>query len=282
MSVKSEYASPHVATGSHGWWEDPLTSRILVTGGTGTLGRLVVARLRDAGREVRVLSRRRRESESGVQFLVGDLVTGDGIEPAVEGIATIIHCASSSEGDAEATQNLVRAASFQAGAPHLVYISIVGVDLITFGYMRSKLEAERIVSDSGLPWTILRVTQFYDLIFSGAQTAAKLPVVPVPSGFLVQPIDPREVAVRLVEVALGEPAGRVPDMGGPEVSSAADLIHRYLRATHRRRLVVPVWMPGIAKIRAGGLVVGEKQGGNGNGYPRGRRTWEEFLAERLS
>ena len=95
---------------------------------------------------------------------------------------------------------------------HLVYISIVGVDQVSFGYMRSKLEAERIVAESGLPWTILRVTQFYDLILTGARTAQSLPLIPVPAGFLVQPIDPAEVAIRLVELALGEPVGRVPDM----------------------------------------------------------------------
>jgi uncharacterized protein YbjT (DUF2867 family) len=146
--------------------------------------------------------------------------------------------------------------------------------------MRSKLEAERIVSDSGLPSTILRVTQFYDLIFAGARKAAVLPLIPVPAGFLVQPIDAGEVAIRLVELALSEPAGRVPDMGGPQVSSAADLIRTYLRAAHRRRWVVPVWTPGIGKIRAGGLLVGERAGGHA--YARGRRSWGDFLAERLS
>lgn len=255
---------------------------ILVTGGTGTLGRLVVRRLRDAGCDVRVLSRRSREAEDGIQFMTGDLVKGAGIEPAVDGVAAIVHCASSNRGDADATRNLVRAASASSRAetPHLLYISIVGVDLISFGYLRSKLEAERVVAGSGLPWTTLRVTQFYDLILTGAQKLAKLPVVPVPAGFRVQPIDADEVAARLVELTLGEPAGRVPDMGGPQVSSFADLLRVYLRVTHRRRPVVPVWMPAIGAIRAGGLLVAEQHAAPEQ--TAGRRTWEEFLAERLS
>jgi uncharacterized protein YbjT (DUF2867 family) len=257
-----------------------MTSPILVTGGTGTLGRYVVDRLQEAGCDVRVLSRRERQARAGVRFLVGDLVKGEGIEPALEGVATVAHCASSSKGDAAATQKLVRAAASLARPPHVVYISIVGVDRVSFGYMRSKLEAERIVSDSGLPWTILRVTQFYDLILTGARKAAISPVIPVPAGFLVQPIDAQEVAVRLVELAMGEPAGRVPDLGGPQVSSAADLIRTYLHAAHRRRLVVPVWMPGTGKIRAGGLLVGQQVGGRADA--RGRRTWGDFLTERLS
>jgi uncharacterized protein YbjT (DUF2867 family) len=251
-----------------------MTSPILVTGGTGTLGRHVVARLQEAGGEVRVLSRREREAHPGVRLVVGDLVKGEGIEPALEGVATIVHCASSRKGDSVAARNLMHAASSLPTAPHVVYISIVGVDEVSYGYMKSKLEAERIVSNSGLPWTILRATQFYDLILTGARTAATLPLIPVPAGFLVQPVDAEEVALRLVELAMGEPAGRVPNMGGPQVSSAADLIRVYLRATRKRRLVLPVWMPGSGKVRGGGLLVGEQAGG--------QRTWGDFLAERLS
>ena len=75
---------------------------------------------------------------------------------------------------------------------------------------------------------------------------AKLPVIPVPSGFRFQPVDPGDVEARLVELTLGEPAGLVPDMGGPRVYGAAELLRGYLRATQRRRLIVPVWFPGKA------------------------------------
>src|ERR687898_455917 len=95
---------------------------ILVTGGTGTLGRLVVSRLRDAGREVRVLSRQSRDDAGeGVEFATGDLATGEGIEAAVEGVEVIVHCAGSTKGDEEKALSLVRAAS-AAGVRHLVYI----------------------------------------------------------------------------------------------------------------------------------------------------------------
>jgi uncharacterized protein YbjT (DUF2867 family) len=257
---------------------NPMTSPILVTGGTGTLGRLVVARLRAAGCAVRVLSRKDHASGDGIRYVTGDLATGEGIEHAVEGVATIMHCASNRKGDAEATRNLVRAAS-RAGAPHLVYISIVGADRVAFGYIRSKLESERVVADSGLPWTTLRATQFYDLILTGATKLAKLPVILVPAGFVVQPIDPDEVAARLIELALGAPAGRVPDLGGPYVLSAADLIRAYLRATHRHRPIVSVWLPGTRPVREGALLVTGQQAAEPT---LGQHTWEEFLAKRLS
>jgi len=251
-----------------------MKSPVLVTGGTGRLGRHVVRRLRDAQCEVRVLTRRSRESADGVEFVRGDLATGEGVAAAVDGAAAIVHCATSSKGDVAATQNLVRAAS-QAGTPHLVYVSIVGIDHISsWGYPKAKLRAERIVAECGLPWTILRVTQFYDYILTGLQKLARLPVVPVPAGFDVQPIDPGEVAARLVELTLSEPAGRVPDLAGPQVSSWAGLLRGYLRASHRRRWVIPVRIPGTSAVRAGGLLPAP-------GYSVGRRTWEQFLTASL-
>ena len=132
------------------------------------------------------------------------------------------------------------------------------------------------VADSDLPWTTLRATQFYDLILTVARQLAKLPVVPIPAGFRVQPVEAEEVAARLVELTLGEPAGRVPDMGGPRVYGAAELLRGYPRATQRRHLIVPVRLPGRAAcvFRAGGNLAPEQAVGH--------RSWEEFLADRVS
>jgi uncharacterized protein YbjT (DUF2867 family) len=251
----------------------------LVTGGTGTLGRLVVQQLGDAGRDIRVLTRRGPRpgvGADGVQFLTGDLLADSGIESAADGVSAIVHCASDNKGDAEATRNLVRAATAGGGKPHLVYISIVGADRVTFGYVRAKLEAERIVADSGLPWTTLRATQFFDLILNGTRKLARLPVVPVPAAFPTQPVDAGEVAARLAELTLGEPAGRVPDMAGPQVLSFADLARGYLRAARRRRPVMPVWLPGLRRIRDGALLPEPSAE-----TLIGARTWEGFLADRL-
>jgi uncharacterized protein YbjT (DUF2867 family) len=88
----------------------------------------------------------------------------------------------------------------------------------------SKLAAERVVADSGLPWTTLRATQFHDLILTVARQMARLPLIPVPAGSRVQPVDAGEVADRLAELALGTPAGLVPDMAGPRVYGAAEPI----------------------------------------------------------
>jgi uncharacterized protein YbjT (DUF2867 family) len=260
-----------------------MTSPILLTGGTGTLGRIVASRLRDAGSNVRVLSRHSHASGDGMQFMIGDLATGEGIEAAVTGVGTIVHCAGSSKGDEDKARNLVRAAS-RVGAPHVVNISVVGADRIPvvsrvdramFGYFASKLAAERVVAESGLPWTTLRASQFYDLILMVAGQMAKLPVIPVPTGLRVQPVDAGEVATRLAELSLGQPSGLVPDMAGPRIYEMGELIRGYLRATHRNRPILPMPLPGNAAraFRAGAALAPEQA--------VGRRTWEDFLAERL-
>jgi uncharacterized protein YbjT (DUF2867 family) len=259
---------------------EAVTSLILVTGGTGTLGRLVVARLRDAGHDVRVLSRHGHEGGEGIEFVTGDLAKGDGIEAAAEGAEIIVHCAGSSKGDDDKARHLVQAAS-RAGARHLVYISVVGADRVPmagsidramFGYFGAKLRAEQFVAGSGLPWTTLRATQFHELTLKTVTQMAKLPVIPVPSGFRLQPVDADEVAARLVELALGTPAGLVPDVGGARVYAMADLVRGYLRASGKRRPILPVRIPGNAAraLREGANLTPDRAVGS--------RTWEDFLA----
>ncbi len=125
---------------------------VLVTGGTGRLGTLVVARLRGSGCDVRVLARHEKPVPRDVTFFTADLRTGQGIEPAVAGARAIIHCATSTRGDAEATRNLVLAAS-RTGSAHLAYVSIVGIDHIaSLGTTRQTTAGKRLDGPaSGLP-----------------------------------------------------------------------------------------------------------------------------------
>lgn len=137
---------------------------------------------------------------------------------------------------------------------------VSGIDRAMFGYFGFKHAAERVVADSGLAWTTLRASQFHGAFLAVSQQMAKLPVIPVFAGFRFQPIDEGEVATRLVELALGTPAGLVPDMGWPRVCSQADLMRAYLRARGRHRLLVPLWIPGKAAraFRAGANLAPER------------------------
>lgn len=179
---------------------------------------------------------------------------------------------------------LVRAAK-AAGVEHLVFISVVGADRVpvtgrfdhlAFEYFASKRDAELVVERSGIPWTTLRATQFHDLALLTLRAMARLPVVPVPSGTRFQPVDSGEVADRLAEIALAGPAGYVPELAGPTVYPFGELLRSYLAAAGLRRLLVPVRLPGGAAkaIRGGANLAPERA--------VGRRTWEEFLADRVA
>jgi uncharacterized protein YbjT (DUF2867 family) len=217
-------------------------NRILVTGSTGTLGRPVAALLQSLGAEVRGLSRR-----PGRASHQGDLATGTGLDAALDGVGTIVHCASDTRGfgrtDIQSTRHLLDAAG-RAGNPHVIFVSIVGVDRIPYPYYRVKLQAEGLIEAYG--GTTLRVTQFHDFVLGGARLAARLPFVPAPD-VPVQPISTHDVAARIAELAGAPPAaGRVADLGGPEVLRAPDLFRSYLQAVGSRRRVVPVRLPGAA------------------------------------
>lgn len=238
------------------------------------LGRRVVERLGSAGLRARVFSRR----EPGT--FRGDLLTGEGLEPAVQGVDTIIHCASSPfskarQVDVEGTGRLIEAAT-RAGVSHLVYISIVGIDrALSYPYYRIKLDTERVVESFPVPYTILRATQFHDLVLMAVRFLNRLPVMPIPKGFLGQPVDAGEVAGRMVEIALSRPAGRVPDIGGPEVRTMADAARAYLEITGRRRRIFEVPFPGktAREFREGALVCPDRA--------YGKIRWEGFLRSEM-
>lgn len=215
-----------------------MAQHVLVTGGTGALGGAVAARLIANRHGVRALSRRPVGLPDGAIGCPGDVASGAGLAEAVAGVEAIVHCASEPSDpevvDLGGTRGLLDAA-LAAGRPHLVYVSIVGIDRSPTRYYRSKREAEGAVARSGLPWTVLRATQFHTPaahLLKGFGIDRADPVV-VPAGVRLQPIDPEDVADRLAELAVGRPAGRVPDVGGPEVLGLDDLAGAYLRISGR-------------------------------------------------
>ncbi len=253
-----------------------MAKTVLVTGGTGHLGRHVVVRLGEAGHRVRVASRNVRPAGPDLdhEWTTVDYRTRAGLDAALAGVDVVVHCASgSAKGEAESIAALLSSGK-RATLEHLVYISIVGVDKLPLGYYRAKLLAERALIASGIPWTILRATQFHDLALSLVRGMCRWPVGVVPKGVSSQPVAVDEVAARLTDLAAGPAAGRAPEFGGPEIVPFTELARLYLTSAGRTKRVVALPLPGAL---AKGLRAGH---GLAPDHGDGVQTFAEFLALR--
>ena len=253
---------------------------VLVTGGTGTLGRHLVMLLRQSGHRARILSREPRGHVDAVQ---GDLKTGAGLARALNGMEVILHAASATREplagravDVRGTRRLLTMAK-DAGISHVEYISIVGIDRVSYPYYRTKLAGEAVVREDLVPWSILRATQFHEFMELTLRTFSRLPgVTAVPFGWQFQPVDSKEVARRAVDVVLGKPAGMLSDFGGPEIRDFKSLAESWLQARRSRRRLVNLRLPlkGSRQVAAGGLLCPDHRDGT--------VTFDQYLAEKYA
>ena len=251
---------------------------ILVTGGTGNLGRHVVMLLRQSGHRARIFSRQPR---GHVDAVPGDLRTGVGIDRAVAGMDAIVHAASATREpwrgrsvDVRGTRRLL-AAAHEANIRHFVYVSIVGIDGVGYPYYKTKLLTEVEVRKDLVPWSILRATQFHDFVELLLRGFARVPgLIAVPYDWQLQPVDVNEVAPRVVDVVLGDPGGLLPDFGGPEIRDMNSLARSWLSARKDERRMVDLHLPlkFSRRIAEGGLTSPE--------HKDGRVTFEQHLAEK--
>jgi uncharacterized protein YbjT (DUF2867 family) len=235
--------------------------KVVVTGGQGTLGVHAVRALAERGHEVQSLSRR-----TGF-----DLATGVGLNDALEGVDLVLHLASDvgrfGARDPRQTSNLLEACG---EVRHLLYVSIVGIDKIPYRYYRHKLECERIIEQSGVPYTILRATQFHELIDWAFRHLSRWPLAPLPTKARAQPVAAAEVAVRCADLLQGEPVGRVPDFAGPEVLTVPQMLDLW----PDRIRVVPIPTVGrVMKAFRAGLNTAPE-------HADGAQTFEAYLAGR--
>jgi uncharacterized protein YbjT (DUF2867 family) len=251
---------------------------ILVTGGTGALGREVVKRLRESGNHARVLSRKPGAGEDWAQ---GDVATGAGLNEALIGIHAVVHAATAAvqpwklrATDVVGTRRVLAMAR-AAGVRHVVYVSIVGMEGVTYPYYKYKLEAEAIMRENIVPWTIIRATQFHSLIETFLSAFSALPgVATVPKSWQFQPVDPGDVAIRLVGVVTGEPAGLLPDFGGPEVRELGSLAVPWLaaRQSGKRLVNLPLPFKFSRQFTEGRLLTPDHKDGD--------TTFEQYLGKR--
>lgn len=220
-------------------------TRVLVTGGTGVLGRATVRRLEAQGVPVRVLSRRDHPPQGQTEWVRGDLVSAEGLSAAFAGVDVVIHSATSQNAkeDVVITRQVLAAAK-AAGVKHAVYVSIVGIDSLGFfDYYAAKLEGERLFAASGLPFSIQRATQFHDFLAFLLTMLGRSPLLMLPRGVTLQPVDPEAVAEHLAAAALGPARGRLPDLAGLEARSLEDLARAWLQVQGKRKPVVSLPLP---------------------------------------
>lgn len=244
---------------------------ILVTGGQGTLGKMLVSQL--AGQPVRITSR----SASGANAVKSDFGTGEGIQEAVEGVDVIIHAASSvtqtREVDVEGTRRLLAASPH---VRHFIYVSIVGVDRHPLPYYKLKYETEQVIMQSSVPWTIVRATQFHHFVEFVLNKMMSRRVGILPARWQAQPIAVEEVATFLAELASDKPTCRVLDIGGPSVHRIGELARTWLAAQGKRKPFLQVPFPGAVSA-------GYRKGWNTcpqNAY--GKISWADWLQQKYS
>ncbi|HYV14444.1 MAG TPA: NAD(P)H-binding protein [Conexibacter sp.] len=233
--------------------------RVAVIGGTGGLGRLLAAGLAAHGDEVRAVSRHAPTSQlaDGVTHHRADLASGDGLAEAVAGVEVVVDAVNELRRARTVlvggTRRLL-AAEAAAGVGHHVAISIVGCERVPWSYYNAKAAQEDAVTAGPVAWSLLRATQFHTLLAGTFAEAARWRLVPTGRA-LLQPIDPALVAERLVAAVHAGPAGRLPDLAGPEVRTLTELAAAW--RTHDGRRLLGLRVPFVGRVgralRAGGL-----------------------------
>ncbi|RIK43805.1 MAG: epimerase [Chloroflexi bacterium] len=255
--------------------------RILITGGRGVFGRELTPRLLKAGYTVRISSRSapKTDGASNLEWVQMDLQQQSDLSAAVAEVDVIIHAASdplhAHEVDVLGTERLLNAAR-TAGVSHFTYISIVGIDRMEFAYYGHKLAAEQRIEQGGVPWSILRATQFHsfiDRLLQPLQRLAWMPFYLLPTDFQSQPIDEGEVADHFVQIIKDGPGGRLPDIAGPEILTLGQMVKPWLAA---QGLARPVWRLPVPGKAAAGF----RRGRNTDLNARyGKITWGEWVAQ---
>jgi uncharacterized protein YbjT (DUF2867 family) len=207
--------------------------KVLVIGGTGLIGSKVVEKLKQTGHEAIAAA-----PNTGV-----NTITGEGLMEAMNGTEVVVDVANSPSFEDKAVleffetsgHNLL-AAEANAGVRHHVALSIVGIDRTDNGYFRAKVAQEKLIKTSGIPYTIVRATQFLEFLGAIADSSMDKNVVRLPP-CLFQPIAADDVAANVAEAALAAPRNGIVEIAGPERAPFNDIVARYLKAVGDLRAV---------------------------------------------
>lgn len=262
-------------------------NKILVVGGSGVLGSSVVATLQREQVDFLSGSRTPIKSDSygavsqsaNVPWKRIDLATGEGLLQALEGVDTVFHLASAptkignESFEVVATRNLLKGLN-QSDVKHLIYSSIVGVDTIQYSYYRAKRSAELLIQESHIPYTILRATQFHNLLDFVIGKLLSLPIGFIPRQLNVQPIHVDTVTAELYRLAQVGPQQIIVNLGGPKVYDVGTMAQLWMKARHVSKSVIPI--PTVGSLMKS-LAKGENTCPDKKAI--GSPDWEEYLRE---
>jgi len=208
--------------------------KIVVIGGTGLIGSKTVTILRQRGHDVVAAS-----PNTGV-----NTITGEGLKEAIAGAQVVVDLANSPSFEDkvvleffETSERNLLPAEAAAGIRHHVALSIVGIDRSDNGYFRAKVAQEKLIKTSGIPYTIIRSTQFLEFLGAIANSSADGNIVRISPG-LFQPIAADDVAAIVADVALAAPRNGIVEIAGPERTPFNEFVARYLKAVGDPRKVV--------------------------------------------
>lgn len=260
-------------------------NKALITGGTGVLGTTLVRKFQQHQLDFLTISRKEKRIEHYTDVKIipdlpwkrADLLTGEGLSAALHGINIVIHLASAPREKGEenpeitAMRQLVRACQANQ-IEHLIYISIVGVDKVPLPYYQAKRAAEQVLQQSGVPYTILRATQFHEFADFMIGQMMRYPIGLVPKKFKVQPISLDATAEALLQIAQDKPQNQILNLGGREVLALGDMVKRWkqYRAIAKPVLNLPIVNPLMRTIATGGLTCPSNRAMDSI-------TWENYL-----
>lgn len=257
-------------------------AEVLVTGATGSLGSALVPALAGRGHTVRAMSRQSRAGHphpgSGERRVVADLSTGDGLAEALAGASVVVHAAkdltdykTGSSADADYLRPLLALAA-DAGIKHFLYVSIVGVDRNPYPFYQVKLACERLIARSGLDYSVVRASQFPQLVMSTLRRGMRGPLCLVPLGFSAEPVAVEDVAAHITDRVEAGPSNAVTEFAGPERLTSSAAARIWIEESGERKLVVPVPIRGrVARAFRLQSNIADADA------PRGTRTWREFV-----
>ncbi|MDX2249132.1 MAG: NAD(P)H-binding protein [Bacteroidia bacterium] len=254
--------------------------KILITGGTGVLGKSLVGVLENNHSPYIIGSRNQPSADTlKNHWKKLNLATGEGLDESLEGVGTIFHLASatrpfSADTDVVGTQKMLEAGK-KAGVNHVIYVSIVGIDKVPISYYKIKLAAEHVIKNAGLDYTILRATQFHEFLDNVIRKTLKYPIAFMPKAIQYQPISLTAVVDKLLDIYERGPINDTLEIGGPEVMTMGKVAQIWLRAHNRKKWIinVPVTLAGrLGKnLAEGGLTTQEATISS--------QTWKEYLEQ---